>query len=347
MKIGITGTGWGARVQVPAFRAAGLDVVAIAGSNAQKTRRLAGELSLEAHDDWRTLIDSNVDLVTIVTPPSLHREMAIAALRAGKHVISEKPTAMNANEAEEMVRASAEHPSQIALIDHELRFLPAWLHARARMQDVGAIRYVECRYSSPSRGDRYRPWSWWSDAEQGGGVLGAIGSHLIDAVRYFAGDITAVRASLQTFVTSRPEGDGARPVTSDDYADVELRLVNGARASLHMSVVAATDEPTTITIHGERGGFRFVQDELFVARNGLFERLDLGAEKPAGVLDTPGGAFATGTYFLGLALREALVEGRGEALAPGATFEDGLQQQRVLDAARQSNDRAGVWIAMQ
>jgi hypothetical protein len=99
-RVGIIGTGWGARVQVPAFREAGLEVVAIAGHNADRTRRAAAELGLEAFDDWRSLIASNIDLVTIVTPPSEHLSMAAAALEAGKHVLSEKPMALDVAEAE-------------------------------------------------------------------------------------------------------------------------------------------------------------------------------------------------------------------------------------------------------
>ena len=82
-KIGIVGTGWGARVQVPTFREAGLEVVALAGFHRNKTRKTADELGVTAFDDWRDLVrDSAIDLVSIVTPPSEHREMALAALDA-------------------------------------------------------------------------------------------------------------------------------------------------------------------------------------------------------------------------------------------------------------------------
>src|SRR5438132_7125312 len=105
-RIGIIGTGWGARSQVPNFREAGLEVVAIAGSRPERTRRVAGELGLEAVDDWRALVArGDVDLISIVTPPSEHVTMSTAALDAGKHVICEKPTALNAAEAEQLVEA--------------------------------------------------------------------------------------------------------------------------------------------------------------------------------------------------------------------------------------------------
>src|SRR5512135_1196443 len=96
-RIGIIGTGWGARVQVPMFREAGLDVIAIAGHSREKTEKIANELGVRAIAKWRDLIVLDLDLVTLVTPPAEHLEMASAAIAAGKHVICEKPTALTAH----------------------------------------------------------------------------------------------------------------------------------------------------------------------------------------------------------------------------------------------------------
>src|SRR5258708_18493158 len=202
-RVGIIGTGWGARVQAPAFREAGLEVVAIAGYNADRTRRAAAELGLEAFDDWRALIASHVDLVTIVTPPSEHLTMATAVLDAGKHVLSEKPMALNVAEAELLVEAARRHPDQLALIDHELRFLPSFRAARERIGELGGVRYAEVRYASASRGDPKRGWSWWSDANQLGGALGAVGSHFVDALRFLGLEVEAAQASLRTVIYER------------------------------------------------------------------------------------------------------------------------------------------------
>src|SRR3954471_9590850 len=121
-RVGIIGTGWGARVQVPAFREAGLEVIAIAGHDPERTRKIGGQLDVDPFDDWRKLIASNVDLVTIVTQPSEHLEMATSALDAGKHLLWEKPTALNASQAQKLVAPGRKHPDRIALNDHELRF---------------------------------------------------------------------------------------------------------------------------------------------------------------------------------------------------------------------------------
>ncbi len=346
-RVGIIGTGWGARVQVPAFRSAGLDVVAIAGKSPDKTREKAASLKVgTAYDDWRQLVhDANVELVSIVTPPSTHMEMATEALRAGKHVLSEKPTAMNATEAQAMLREARSRPDQISLIDHELRFLPSWAEARTRLASIGDLRHAEVRYSSPSRGASDRPWNWWSDESQGGGVLGAVGSHAIDALRHLGGEIDAVQAVLHTFVTSRPWNGSQRAVTSDDFASFHVRFARGAVAAVSLSVVAAVDEPTTITLHGENGGLNLRETSLFAASSvGPWEKVFEGEPEVTG--DSPGGAFGTATVHLGHALREALDEGNRGALFPGATFEDGLRQQQVLDAVRESHHAGGGWVSI-
>ena len=322
-RVGIIGRGWGERSQAPNFRDAGLDVVAIVG-----------------HDDWRRAIDA-AELVTIVTPPSTHLEIATAALDAGKHVICEKPTALNADDARKLLDASRTHSKQIAIIDHELRFLPSFRAARERIAELGAIRYAEVRYASPSRGDRSRPWNWWSDASQGGGVWGAVGSHFIDALRYLGQEIEEVQAVLATMIDER----SGKKVTSDDFAAVHLRLRGGALAAMTFSAVASgPDEATALTIHGENGAFRLTGEELLFAKpRGAFERI-AGGDQSKRPGNSPGGAFGTGTYHLGLALKRALDDGDRNALAPAATFSDGLAQQRVLDAARQSDAESGKWI---
>ena len=345
-RIGIIGTGWGTRVQIPAFRRAGLEVVAIAGRDPDKTSRLARESDVpNAFDDWRRMLDHDgIDLVSVVTPPFQHLEMTTAVLEAGKHVLCEKPTAMNAEEARALLGISHAHPDRIALIDHELRFLPAWRAARERIGEIGRIRWAEARYSSPSRNDPERPWKWWSSEEHGGGVLGAVGSHIIDAFRYFIGEASAIRATLRTFITERPDDDGnLREVTSDDWGTFAMRFANDAIATVTLSVVSGVDEPTEFQIHGSRGSIKLVEDRFLLSeiKGEWKDQTERSEESLAG--DSPGGFFGTGTIHLGRALKRAIDHGDLSALAPGATFEDGLRQQQALDAARRSSRNGGTW----
>lgn len=341
--IAIIGTGWGARVQVPAFREAGFEVAAIAGSDGAKTARTARELGVaQAFDDWRKIVDLDVDLVSVVTPPHLHREMAIEILQADKHLLLEKPTALDATQAREILDVSRRRPEQIAIIDHELRFLPTWIDAKNTLPSIGELRYIEMRYSSPGRGDRQRAWNWWSDAAMGGGIWGAVGSHLIDATRYFAGEIDSVRAILTTLIDTRPFGEGKREVTSDDHVDATLTLASGTPVSMSLSVVAGIDEPTLLTFHGERGSLRLVAGTLLRSRDGRWEEISKVDGGHAG--DSDGGFFGTGTKQIAAALCQA-IEGDREALSPAATIFDGLRQQQVLDAGRASSERGGVSVS--
>ncbi|HEX3580119.1 MAG TPA: Gfo/Idh/MocA family oxidoreductase, partial [Thermoanaerobaculia bacterium] len=130
-------------------------------------------------------------------------------------------------------------------------------------------------------------------------------------------------------------------VTSDDFSVVNLRLNSGAVASMSLSAIASgSDEPATITIYGENAALRLINEELL--RNGTRIAGNDVVKRPG---NTMGGAFGSGTLHLGRALKRALDDGDRTAIAPAATFEDGLAQQRVLDAARASHARGGEWVA--
>jgi predicted dehydrogenase len=149
-----------------------------------------------------------------------------------------------------------------------------------------------------------------------------------------------VQAVLQTLIQER----SGKAVTADDFAAVHVRLSGGALAAMTFNAVASgPDEPCVLTIHGEDAVFRMIGEELLFAKRGKpFERI-AGSDTAKRPGNSFGGAFGTGTYQLGIALRRALDDGDRSALAPAATFEDGLAQQRVLDAARRSHRAGGGW----
>jgi len=138
--------------------------------------------------------------------------------------------------------------------------------------------------------------------------------------------------------------DNIRKVTADDFASLHARLRGGTPAVLILSAVsAAPDDPSTITLHCEQGALRLVGEELLLGRpRQPFHRI-AGSDLAKRDGNSPGGAFGTGTLLLARALRAALDEGNRDALSPAATFEDGLAQQRVLDAARRSATGGGGW----
>lgn len=349
MSIAIIGTGWGTRVQIPAFRAAGLEIVALVGRDRTKTERLAQELSIGfATNDWREVLGrDDVQLVSIITPPNLHREMAIAALEASKHVLCEKPMAMNTGETEAMVAAAAAHDKSFAIIDHELRFLPALQQARQEVHSgrLGKLHHIEGMVSNGARRDPSRPWTWWSDSSQGGGVLGAMGSHMIDTIQFLFGPITAVNGLTHTFVRERPGEHGPQPVTADDYAALLFQLPSDVIGAITLSSVAGANEPTRLTAHFEHGALRLETGRLLLSEGETF--VDATPEHSVDVpTELDAAEFPRGSVYLGHALKCAL-SGEREALTTAATFADGDRVQRVLDAVRRSNETRSGWVEIQ
>lgn len=352
VRIAIFGNGFARGTMLPALRhVPGCRVVGIASPTRERVEATAREFGIARADtDHRALLDAvRPDLVFVVTPPHRHAEQAIDALAAGCHVVCEKPTAMNAAEAARMRDAAAQHPRQLALLDHELRFHPNRLALRDLLAagSLGAIQHATYTLTSPGRRDPRAPWSWWSDAAQGGGTLGALGSHAVDALRSFLGEVETVRGALHTWTTERPDPvTGApRAVTADDYAVAWLRFRSGALATLTLSLVEA-DRIHRLTLAGSDGAARLdEQAPLLVHRAGAWDEVrvddDLPSNADLGIPDTD-----WARSFIRYARRIVAVVGEGGAELPGAsTFEDGWRNQCVLDAIRTA-DAAHGWVAV-
>lgn len=356
VRVGFIGAGWAERVQIPMFRHAGLTVQAICSANPANARRVAHQLEIpEVYDTWQELVTAaTVDLVSIVTPPHLHRDIAVAALRAGKHVLCEKPTALNVAEAEAMLAAAQAAPNRLAIIDHELRFHPQHIRLQQLIKGgyTGALLRVDVAVHHSSRLNPALPWDWRTDAERGGGMLGAMGSHMLDLCRWVAGKIDTLTATLQIghYYRNDKETGSRRQVTADDHAHLLLRFANGAQGSIVVSGLTPGPNQTEILVLGTRGALWLDNnDRLWGLQGddlvkGNWQPVETGypAGLPAVVpADQP---FHAGTYFLGRALAEALP--RGETVLPeAASFYDGLAVQRALDAARQSH-REQQWTAL-
>jgi predicted dehydrogenase len=139
MKVGLIGTGFGTRVHMPAMRAdPGIEVVAICSARRDRAEQAAEEWGVPfIASDYRELIArDDVELVDVCTPPDSHAEMTIAALEAGKHVLCEKPLAMNVAEASAMAAAAdsarARRPELVDAVHHEMRYFPM----RRRLRDL-------------------------------------------------------------------------------------------------------------------------------------------------------------------------------------------------------------------
>jgi predicted dehydrogenase len=346
--IGIIGTGFARRVQIPAFKSCeGAEVVSVASGSIENARATAEEFGIENFtDDWRdTMSRDDVDLVCITTPPGLHREMSLFAAERGKHILCEKPMAMNVAEAEEMT-AAARKAGVMALIDHELRFLPGRRKAYAMLREgaIGKVRHAKYNFRAFYRGDPERPWNWWSDAAQGGGALGAINSHIVDSLSWFLGtEISSVYCQLATRVKQRRDSSGnLSEVTSDDEANMIVRFANSdvaedATGLVSVSMAEPPKAMSRVEFFGTEGSMRVDQfGEVYIAKkgDGDWQQIEVDLSRPIeGVGDS---GFPRGFLKFAPEIVKAIQTGNTE-VANAATFEDGMKVQRVLDAARQSN----------
>ena len=347
LKVGVIGTGFGTSVQIPAFRAnPRVEVVAVSSGQPGKARKVAGTLGVpHAFDTYADLVAADLDLVSITAPPDLHAAMTLAAAAAGRHVLCEKPMALSGREAETML-AAAERAGVAHLIDHELRFNPNRRKTRSLIEGgfLGQPRHALITMMSTGRADPSRPWNWWSDASRGGGLLGAVGSHQIDLLRYWLGEVEAAAGTVETCVKERPlpDGTGHRAVTADDATAFSLRFASGAVATVVLSVVASHPLGPRTEVWGEEGVLILDEGErLWGARRGEA----LGELTEPETTPTPAGmdyASLWGLSFVRLVdhLVRALLD--GEPVAPAATFRDGLAAQRVMDAVHQS--ARGGWV---
>lgn len=321
--------------------------------------------------DWRRLVESDeIDIVDISTPNDTHREIAVAALDAGKHVICEKPLASNVEDAKAMYEATQRN-SGVAMVAFNYRRTPAVAMARKLIEEgaVGAIRNFRGTYLQDWSADPNGPLSWRFQADiAGSGALGDIGTHVLDMARYLVGEVEGVSSMLKTYISERPIQSGAADqlaaaekitdapkaaVDVDDEVMTLLRFTNGAVGSLEATRNAyGRNNFLTFEIHGETGSLLFNyerRDELQVFfasdptdRRG-FRTIYTGPAHPYGngLWPIPGLGLGFGETKIVecLDLCQAIVE--GTPVSPN--FGDGYQISKIA-AAIQESAQNGQWV---
>jgi len=351
VSIAIAGTGWGLTVQVVAFKKAGWEIDAIWMHSNKKIEilkdTLKGALLTNNYEEFIAKTKSSI--ISITSPPIAHLNQSIIALRAGKHVLCEKPTALSAKEAFEMFEEARKHPNQIAIIDHELRFLPTFIQMREHIINgfIGDVYWMDAEFASGSRLVN-KVWDWWSDKSKGGGALGAVGSHLIDSLHFFTNmKITEVSGMLLTTVKERTieETNTPAPVTSDDIFNVQLKIGSKVCGSLKANSTQAGEMVYKFVVCGTLGTIIWSSGKLYVAKAGE-KKCDLLLEDQYDTSDPAlNSAWGHGTLLLAKALKEKILNPKEHSLAPAATFEDGLYIQQVIDAIHSSNSNR-TWITV-
>ena len=321
----------------------------------------------EASADWKAVLSRNdIDVVDIVTPNDSHAEIAIAAAKAGKNVICEKPLARTGMEAKSMLDA-VEAAGVIHMVAFNYRRTPAVALARKYIEEgrVGKILSFRGTYLQDWSADPNGPLSWrFQKKIAGSGAVGDIGTHVIDLARYLVGEIELVSALVKTYISTRPvqsggfdqlaasDKSGKGPRAAVDVDDEMLTLVKfagGATGSIEATRNAyGRNNFITFEIHGDKGSIAF-----------NYERMD---ELEVMFADDPGDARGFRTVYTGPAHPyggalwpiPALGIGYGETKIiecfdfvsaivkgeqPSPNFRDGYRISQIADAILRSGEK--------
>ncbi len=323
-----------------------------------------------AVEDWKALVErDDVDVVSVAGPNFVHRDVAVAAARAGKHVWVEKPVGRHLADTVDVAEAVRAAGVRSA-VGFNYRNAPAVEQARGLVAEgrLGRVETVSVRLFSDYAAHPDGALSWRFDpAYAGTGVIGDLATHGLDLVRYVLGeDVTEVAADIATFITERPEpaagavshystaaGGQTGPVGNEDHVSALLRFRSGAHGILESSRVAVGEQCTYgIEVHGDRGALawdfrrmgelRVAVDEGYTDAAWRTVHVAPGAGELAAF--QPGAGIAMGYDDLKVVEAERLVRSIAEDRPLGATVDDALVTARAADAlVRSAAERR--WVA--
>lgn len=356
--IGVFGTGNVVKVVVPFLREKGFKVEALWGRTLSAAEEVARELEIPFHtnkiDD--VLLRKDVDLIFIICSPNLHAQIAVKALGIGKHVLCDKPAGLCQGEALKMVRASQYYPSLISIINHSLRFLPAFGQMRRAIVDgylglEGEITVCDVRVQMGSL--LHDAYDWLCDDTMGGGVLTLVGSHVIDLVSHLTSQrAVRVHGVIRTFTKTTDHVNGIRHISSPDFCTFQMEMSGGALVTATLNNHLPASFSQEVLICGQAGHLMVRGGDLYGRKSSSSKEdviyLDVEDLQRGGAINSTAATAIPRPYMKGLfkmigALREAFLpveDKRGwvkEPVAQAATFEDGLYVQAVIDALKKSN----------
>lgn len=246
LRVAVAGLGFGEKVHLPALHDCPLtEPVALWHPRPDRLEAACRASGLPGSSDFEALLgDASIDALVLATPPEPRFALARAALEAGKHLLLEKPVALDAAAIEELQRLALRQGLTVA-VDFEYRAVPLFQQLAALLADgvLGEPWLVKLDWLMSSRADASRPWSWYSQAAAGGGVLGALGTHAFDTLHWLIGPSRAVRGQLSTAIRERPlppPANGAAAVDAEDIALIQMELLDRVGRSVPAQVNLAS-----------------------------------------------------------------------------------------------------------
>lgn len=370
--VAVVGFGWMGRVHAQAYARVPhhfadlppLRLISIADDVPGRASAAAGRYGFdESTASWRDLVgDPRVRAVSITAPNFLHREMGSAFAAAGQHIWIEKPVGLTAADARAIVG-----DVQVS-VGFNYRNAPAVEKAKAIIADgeIGSVTHARFRFLSDYAAHPDGALSWRFERARGGnGVLGDLGAHGVDLIRFLLGEIDSLVADTATFIPSRPRPAGATaghergsgepgPVENDDYFGSLLRLASGARVTLDCSRVAVGEQNSYgFEIHGTRGAlfwdFRRM-GELGVAAGPSYQDESVrvvfaGPQDGEFRAFQPGAGIPMGYDDLKVIEAARFLRSIADNRPYGATLTDAIRAAEALDAMEQSAT-SGAWVTL-
>ncbi|MGL6076702.1 MAG: Gfo/Idh/MocA family protein [Fimbriiglobus sp.] len=378
MRAAVVGTGFIGPVHVEALRRVGVEVVGILGSSLEKSEQAARSLGLaKGYAGFSDLLrDDSVTAVHLASPNRLHFEQCQQVLAAGKHVVCEKPLAMNTTETQNLVRLAAEHPNLVTAVNYNVRFYPLVLEARSwlRSGTIGEVFHITGSY--------FQDWlleptdfNWRVDSREGGALraVADIGTHWLDTLLFITGlEVSEVLADLSTVhpIRHKPTGGSETftgstnttratipvKIDTEDYGSILLRFSNGAKGVVSVSQVLAgcknsirydlagslaslswdSEEPNTLSLGTRPAVTRITRDPGSMSQDAKRH-----SDYPAGHAE----GFPDTFKQLYRAIYQDIAAGQPSASPLYATFADGHREVQLCEAILQSH-RENRWVKL-
>jgi predicted dehydrogenase len=307
MKAAVIGRGFGSYAMKPAFEARGWEVELVPSRDPEAVRAACA---------------GAFDLIAVHSPPFQHREHVLMAIAAGKDVLCDKPFGKDAAEAREM-RDAAKAAGVLHFVNYEFRQGAARCKIKELLDagEIGTLRHVS--YQSHTSYMRKRGYGWLSDAERGGGWLGAQSSHIIDAILWTADSTVADCGGISRVDIAERMDEHGVPVTctAEDAFSVWLTLSNGVSATLDVSASGAVTLPSRLVLVGTEGTIELTDENDVTVRKPKAEPVTIDCTERSS-----GGAWPALVSWIG-AIEQARVS--RTQIAP--SFDDGAVTAEVLD----------------
>jgi len=375
--MGLIGPGFVAAHHIDAVRRLGdVDVIAVAGSSQESADRKAREYKVDrSYGDYQALIDDpDVQVIHNTTPNHLHFPVTMAAIKAGKHVISDKPLALNSKEGR-LLRDAAVAAKVAHVVTFNYRGNPLVQQARGMIakDEMGDITFVHGHYLQDWMADPH-VYSWRSDPAKGGvsSALGDIGSHWCDLAEHISGlkissvlaDLTTIipvryssGSSAQAFSTETSEQRTPVQVNAEDLASVLLRFENGAKGCFSVGqVLPGHKNDLQLELNGRGSSIKWKQEqqnELWIGRHNqpnvvMAKDPSLVSPDVRRYTHLPGGhqeawadAFLNVVSDAYMWIRKGAAPSDKPAMLP--TFDDGYRSTCIVEAMLRSHAAGGVW----